>query len=478
MSSTPTAGASGAREDRRRSLGRYVKRMSSVFRRDKPAKASSSTTPATPSATPAPVVAPPTAIPEEQQATPTYGVPLREAHQVADSASAAVTVSTPAPSTDRTASTSQPTRRKLQEERARALFARYGLTLESHEWIVTPTHGVPAQRIEKPIRMRVHHKCHRCSTTYGIEKACVTCGHKRCKQCPRYPDKKTSAARMTRGAVDLGEAPMKKRVLTITARTVGSGTGELALGPAKQRVRRTCHKCEAQFVPPTATSCSQCRHVRCTRCPREPSKRDKWPHGYPGDVDASDAEQELGASTQTRRMVRRPKTRVSWECDECHDLFVESSPQCPGCGHQRCGKCVRKVYVILLQTLITFTDSFSVSTRQRSKDTAPKSWRLWKPNCALYMWMTRRPPSQGPSAYLRIEMPFMLSSGLCRTHAERKLSFAIDISFTPMMHNDDAFLAFLHDLRLASRAFDRAIRASEACIFLFVREMLRLLDRS
>jgi hypothetical protein len=56
MSTPAGSGAEHTNEvDRRRSLGKYVKRMSSVFKREKSSKSSASSTPAAPS-TPAPII--------------------------------------------------------------------------------------------------------------------------------------------------------------------------------------------------------------------------------------------------------------------------------------------------------------------------------------------------------------------------------------------------------------------------------------
>jgi hypothetical protein len=56
--------------DRRRSLGKYVKRMSSVFKREKSSKSSAASTPTAPS-TPAPAPAPAPIIEQkEEEATP------------------------------------------------------------------------------------------------------------------------------------------------------------------------------------------------------------------------------------------------------------------------------------------------------------------------------------------------------------------------------------------------------------------------
>jgi hypothetical protein len=228
----------------------------------------------------------------------------------------------------------------MQRERARALFAKYGLTLEPHEFIVTSAAGPLVPRVEKPIRMRVHRSCHQCGTLYGHDKVCVQCEHRRCKQCPKYPKKKSSDEKGEKGtAKEDPEQPRKKKLLTVTTR-YGK---ELAYQPATQRVRRTCHKCDALFSPATATTCESCSHVRCTKCPREPAKRNKWPAGYPGDAepeseDEADAER---AMEQFRRIWRKPRRIVRWECEQCDSLFRQGSHLCPGCGHERCDDCRR-----------------------------------------------------------------------------------------------------------------------------------------
>lgn len=326
------------KEDRRKSLGKYVKRMSSVFKREKvdksksaaaAAPSASTATPAAASSSAAPAQGDKENKPKPDEATAAPAAPAPES-------TPQVAVDEPDP---KPIITQELNRSALQQERARALFAKYGLTLESHEWISTTPQPISVQRIEKPIRMRVHRSCHHCGTTYGVDKVCTNCEHKRCKKCPRYPKKKTPAEKQKEAEATVQPVkPKKKKLLTLKSKT----GGELVYQHTRQRVRRTCHKCHNMFIPATATICEHCRHVRCTKCPRDPAKVDKWPQGYPGDADAgsdTELEQEL---EQARRMWRKPRTRVRWECEECHRLFIEGSHQCPGCGHARCDKCIRK----------------------------------------------------------------------------------------------------------------------------------------
>ena len=81
----------------------------------------------------------------------------------------------------------------MQEEKARALFIKYGLTLEPGEWTVPTTVGLP--RVERQVRMRIHRICHRCQTTFGADRVCSHCQHTRCKKCPRVPGSKTKVSK-------------------------------------------------------------------------------------------------------------------------------------------------------------------------------------------------------------------------------------------------------------------------------------------
>ena len=164
----------------------------------------------------------------------------------------------------------------IQEEKARALFAKYGLTLEIGEW--TPPFRGDAERVEKKVRMRVHRTCHRCSTSFGAEKICETCQHTRCKKCPRYPVKKSKDQKAKgkdlgagASAVAMDESAKAKKssgfkTLTMSHPVTGK---ELTRRVPLQRVRRTCHKCESLFVG-RAKLCETCNHLRCEKCPREP----------------------------------------------------------------------------------------------------------------------------------------------------------------------------------------------------------------
>lgn len=214
-------------------------------------------------------------------------------------------------------------RAQLFAERAKKLGELYGLELKPSEWHNTEGHAL---RVEKPIRMRVHRKCHLCNTSFGLGKECPKCKHPRCKTCPRVPPKRTDAereeSRKKRAAIikeraenapiiaDWDTTP-KKVVLKRPAKTGGQ---DLVHRKPRQRIRRKCCQCEKLYPGGTKT-CDGCQHTRCTDCPRDPAKKDKYPYGYPGDA--------LGAKVG------------HYKCSDCEHTFstqpVEDTT-CPKCS--------------------------------------------------------------------------------------------------------------------------------------------------
>ncbi|KAL1954387.1 hypothetical protein VTO42DRAFT_1253 [Malbranchea cinnamomea] len=235
--------------------------------------------------------------------------------------------------TQRTAAvTSAQEWRAAQQERARALFAKYGLTLEPDEWIVRPVRD-DVERVSKPIRMRVRRNCHRCLTSLGVDKICPSCHHLRCQKCFRYPPAKLKQAPEAEKIRPKAETEASKRseklVLTIPSRTGGQ---DLVRKPIRQIVRRYCHVCQTMFIG-DATECTKCQHVRCKKCPRDPPKLNKHPDGYPGDAEPPVQRQE--------RVFRKPRRRIRWTCHSCNKPFSFGDKECQQCGHERCKDCIR-----------------------------------------------------------------------------------------------------------------------------------------
>ncbi|KAJ5194825.1 uncharacterized protein N7498_008263 [Penicillium cinerascens] len=236
----------------------------------------------------------------------------------------------------------------IQQQKARTLFAKYGLTLEPEEWKL-PT-DLQLARVTKPIRMRVRRTCHRCDTTFGPDKVCVNCQHPRCKKCPRFPPHEHKDAEQPR-------IP-KPKILEIRARQYGapslnqhfmltgdpnaplkmqsrSSGQDLICKPVRQRVRRSCHSCGKVFAG-GSKECECCKHIRCKKCPREPPKPDKYPDGYPGDVDPPDL-----LKLKPDRTFRKSRRRVHYICHVCDTGYNEGANTCGKCGQAKCAETIR-----------------------------------------------------------------------------------------------------------------------------------------
>jgi len=255
------------------------------------------------------------------------GAPAAEASGIVVAPVAAAKKETPA------VNPTKISRRQVFDERAKKLGELYGVELKPSEWHQSEGHVL---RVEKPIKMRVHRKCHVCSASFGLGKECPKCKHPRCKECPRVPPKRTEAereeSRKKRAAIlkDRAENPIivpdwdisdKKYVLKRPAKTGGQ---DLIHRKPRQRVRRNCCQCEKLFAA-HSKECEGCSHTRCTDCPRDPSKKEKFPYGYPGDA---------------------PGTKTGhYQCHDCKTIYSASPPSddaaCPKCKHRNCASCDR-----------------------------------------------------------------------------------------------------------------------------------------
>ncbi|KAJ5086480.1 hypothetical protein NUU61_007787 [Penicillium alfredii] len=305
---------SGRLEDRPEGLSKYLKRMKTVLRPRSSSKRQSLASP-----------------PEVGQSiTATAPAP-----------------STPAPARKSTGATKPVMLTDysvLQQEKARVLFAKYGLTLEPGEW-KSPT-DLQLTRVTKPIRMRVRRTCHRCETTFGPEKVCVNCQHARCKKCPRFPPTRPKDEDPPIPKPKIPEIRARQRgVLPMTPHLMFTGdpTGPLVLPSrtggqdfvrktVRQRVHRTCHLCETQF-PLGIKECEKCQHLRCKRCPRQPPKLDKYPDGYPGDVDPPKLKPD--------RTFKKPRRRVHYICHVCSTTYHDGASTCSKCGQAKCAETIR-----------------------------------------------------------------------------------------------------------------------------------------
>ncbi|KAF4123778.1 hypothetical protein GMORB2_5494 [Geosmithia morbida] len=220
---------------------------------------------------------------------------------------------------------------ELFEERAKKLGERFGLEIKASEWQDTRP-GETVLRVDKPIRMRVRRTCHVCNASFASAKECPNCAHVRCTKCARYPPKRSEAeviaSRERRAAIIKANrenapivpdhSPQTAANRIVLTRPGKNGGQDLVYKKPRQRVRRTCHECEAVFAS-NSKICAKCNHRRCTDCPRNPSKKDKYPLGYPGD--------EFG-----------PSSIPHYECVSCKTIYPTGSEHgtpCKKCGVEK-----------------------------------------------------------------------------------------------------------------------------------------------
>lgn len=142
-------------------------------------------------------------------------------------------------------------------------------------------------RVNKSARMRVHRQCHQCGGDLSQTGQCGTCNHSYCRQCTRYPPKRTEAeilANRERKADVLKERSANPKIwpepnfdaqAPVVVRRPARPEQELVYKKVRQRVRRTCCQClEARGTEVIfhggGRDCPKCQHVRCTDCPRDP----------------------------------------------------------------------------------------------------------------------------------------------------------------------------------------------------------------
>ena len=131
----------------------------------------------------------------------------------------------------------------MRANKIQAIFARYNVELNETEWDRRPK--IPHERVHKNIRMRVRYTCHNCSTTFGGDRVCVGCQHRRCSRCSRYPAKR--------------DRP----------KATESAPPEPTTDAPRPRVEGgTCHECQTGFEP-DAQQCPNCHHQMCEKCAQE-----------------------------------------------------------------------------------------------------------------------------------------------------------------------------------------------------------------
>lgn len=253
-------------------------------------------------------------------------------------------------------------RNSLQQERARQLFEKYGLTFEPDDLAPTSTvassnRSNDVQRVEKQIRMRIRYNCHRCQTTFGATPICSSCEHHRCRRCPRYPPKRARPRNSETGStredgsrggesieVDREAKRQKRRSASppVISLPKVSRSDSDPLPTLMRRAPRICHKCQTMFRPVGSQVCGSCGHLRCVKCSRESAiPADLRQIGIGEMIADRQLSQPIPPSERPDRVYRTPRQRVRWVCDECETLFPPDSKTCSTCLHKRCCSCTR-----------------------------------------------------------------------------------------------------------------------------------------
>jgi hypothetical protein len=304
-----------------------------------------------------------------------------------------------------------PTRNADSGERARSLFARYGLPYDPRR----RSNEEPAaklRRVEKPVRLRIHWCCHECQGHFSKDRTCLKCGHHRCADCTRQPGRRVrelledakkardSEERRAHASSTTSRVPECEAVAAVPEPAPSSPIAfddfsgddemevsetykwvmqtrprsgkELTLKSKTQVVRRACHKCDTVFSSSSKNECDKCQHSRCNLCPRWPPKSDKATNVPAAEAQAPVDPVPMVAVVQ--RVYRKPRQRVRYKCDQCQAFFIDGST-CQECGHDRCSGCSRDPYVAHVRpvmTMLTWQQTKEATITPRS-GSAPSS---------------------------------------------------------------------------------------------------------
>lgn len=95
-------------------------------------------------------------------------------------------------------------------------------------------------------------------------------------------------------------------------------------------------------------------------------KPEKYPHGYPGDVDPP--------PEAPSRTWRKPRRRIRYTCHVCSTLYKAGQEACANCGQERCEETRRDPYVLptcLPAYLFDLEDDWYTDDEHRPKRDKP-----------------------------------------------------------------------------------------------------------
>lgn len=133
------------------------------------------------------------------------------------------------------------------------LLAKSNLDIAQPRW---PARNIPpVERVSRPIRLRVRYTCHQCKTSFGHEKECNSCRHRRCARCDRYPPRKPRPNHDSYAPTSTPAAPVEEAAPEIPE-------------PIAADSFCTCHECQT-VLEVEVEECPNCHHTICEKCHKE-----------------------------------------------------------------------------------------------------------------------------------------------------------------------------------------------------------------
>jgi RNA polymerase subunit RPABC4/transcription elongation factor Spt4 len=127
--------------------------------------------------------------------------------------------------------------------------------------------------IYKAIKQRVRRTCHQCQTLFpGISTVCESCGHIRCKSCPREPY--ASPPSILKTGLLLTKDTYSAKLDKYPDGYPGDAESPIERPPRvwkkpRMRVRYFCHKCDTFYVP-GENICATCGEEKGPNSRRDP----------------------------------------------------------------------------------------------------------------------------------------------------------------------------------------------------------------
>lgn len=233
------------------------------------------------------------------------------------------------------------TRTGLSEEKAKALFEKYGLKYAAAKRAQQEPPS-KIRRVERPIRIRLHWTCEHCNTPFGQDKVCRSCGHDRCGDCVRSPPQRVLRI--------LEKSKKEKEAEEIRQQTASALPEEDTVpGPSTTTLAEKISiapQPEASSVPfsrPAVAPQGDPRQLRFVYTIRSAALG-----GRVGGIELyhqkpwNPKEHRPDATAPTiQRVYKQPRQRIRWTCDRCDSLFIQRDI-CSNCQHQKCEDCVRQ----------------------------------------------------------------------------------------------------------------------------------------